>query len=37
MKQAAMEISARMQSDNGPETAADLIEQALHPTFPARA
>ena len=26
MKQAAMAMSARMQSDNGPETAADLIE-----------
>ncbi len=31
MKQAAMAIGARMQSDNGPETAADLIERAMHP------
>ena len=31
MKQAAMEISARMQADNGPETAADLIERAMRP------
>ncbi len=29
MKAAAMAISARMQSDNGPETAADLIEKAM--------
>jgi len=29
MKQAAMAMSARMQNDNGPETAADLIEGAL--------
>jgi UDP:flavonoid glycosyltransferase YjiC (YdhE family) len=29
MKQAAMEMSLRMQSDNGPETAADLIEQSM--------
>ena len=28
MKQAAMAMRARMQSDNGPETAADLIESA---------
>ena len=28
MKQAAVEISRRMQGDNGPETAADLIEKA---------
>ena len=27
MKHAAMAMSARMQSDNGPETAADLIER----------
>ncbi len=27
MKEAAMAMSARMQNDNGPETAADLIEQ----------
>jgi UDP:flavonoid glycosyltransferase YjiC (YdhE family) len=37
MKHAALEISARMQTDDGPETAADLIEQAMHSTFPARA
>lgn len=30
VKQAAMEMSARMQADNGPETAADLIERAMH-------
>jgi len=29
MKQAAMAIRARMQSDNGPETAADLIERSM--------
>ncbi len=29
MKQAAMAMSARMQADNGPETAADLIEQSM--------
>jgi sterol 3beta-glucosyltransferase len=29
MKQAAMALGARMQSDNGPETAADLIESAV--------
>lgn len=29
MKQAAMAMSARMQSDNGPETAADLIERSM--------
>ena len=29
MKQAAMAISSRMQTDNGPETAADLIEQSM--------
>ncbi|HUQ89285.1 MAG TPA: nucleotide disphospho-sugar-binding domain-containing protein, partial [Vicinamibacterales bacterium] len=29
MKEAAMSMSARMQSDNGPETAADLIEKVL--------
>jgi sterol 3beta-glucosyltransferase len=29
MKAAAMSMSARMQGDNGPETAADLIEGAL--------
>ena len=35
MKQAAMAISARMQSDNGPEMAADLIERAMRPPAPA--
>jgi len=29
MKEAAMAMSARMQNDNGPETAADLIESAF--------
>jgi UDP:flavonoid glycosyltransferase YjiC (YdhE family) len=29
MKTAAMAIAARMQSDNGPETAADLVEKAM--------
>lgn len=29
MKAAAMAMSARMQSDNGPETAADMIEKVL--------
>lgn len=29
MKQAAMAMSARMQHDNGPETAADLIERSM--------
>lgn len=29
MKQAAMAMSARMQNDNGPETAAELIESAF--------
>ena len=29
MKEAAMAMSARMQDDNGPETAADLIESAF--------
>ena len=29
MKQAAMSMSARMRSDNGPETAADMIEAAM--------
>jgi UDP:flavonoid glycosyltransferase YjiC (YdhE family) len=29
MKDAAMAMSARMRSDNGPETAADMIEGAL--------
>jgi UDP:flavonoid glycosyltransferase YjiC (YdhE family) len=29
MKQAATEISARMRADNGPETAAELIEQSM--------
>lgn len=29
MKQAAMAMSARMQDDNGPETAADLIEKSM--------
>ncbi len=31
MKQAAMAMSARMRSDNGPETAADLIERFQGP------
>ena len=35
MKQAAMAISVQMQSDNGPETAADLVERAVHPPSPA--
>lgn len=29
MKQAAMALSVRMQSDNGPETAADMIERSM--------
>jgi UDP:flavonoid glycosyltransferase YjiC (YdhE family) len=29
MKQAAMAMSAKMQNDNGPETAADLIERSM--------
>jgi hypothetical protein len=29
MKQAAIAMSGRMQSDNGPEMAADLIEQSM--------
>lgn len=29
MKQAALAIAARMQSDNGPETAAELIERSM--------
>jgi sterol 3beta-glucosyltransferase len=29
MKQSAMKIAERMKSDNGPETAADLIERAI--------
>ena len=29
MKPAAMAISARMQLDNGPETAADMIEASM--------
>ncbi len=35
MKQAAMAISVQMQSDNGPETAADLVEGAMRPPSPA--
>ena len=31
MKQAAMALRARMQSDNGPETAATLVERAIAP------
>ena len=29
MKQAAMAMSARMQHDNGPEMAADLIDKSM--------
>jgi len=29
MKAAAMAMAARMQSDNGPEAASDLVEQAM--------
>lgn len=32
MKQSAMKIAERMKSDNGPETAADLIEQKIRST-----
>ncbi len=34
MKEAAMAMSARMRSDNGPETAADMIEAAMRPPSP---